>query len=61
MSAYGGQILIHRISDTFYSSNLKHKIEVVTLLKVRYPTTLIGWISGLKNIFSRVFTLNVTL
>ena len=61
MSANGGQILIHRISDTFDSSNLKHKIEVVKLLKVRYPITLICWISGLKNIFSRVFTLNVAL
>ena len=47
MSANGGQILIHRISDTFDSSNLKHKIEVVNELKVRYPTTFLQLVGAL--------------
>ena len=50
MRANGGQILIHRISDTFDSSNLKHEIEVVKLLmnsKVRYPTTFLHLVGAL--------------
>ena len=65
MSGNGGQILIHRISDTFDSSNLKHKIEVVKLLmnsKLGIPQLFFYWL-GLwyEKIFSRVFTLNVAL
>ena len=65
MSGNGGQILIHRISDTFDSSNLKHKIEVVKLLmysKLVIPQLFFNWLELLsEKIFSRVFTLNVAL
>ena len=65
MSGNGGQILIHRISDTFDSSNLKHKIEVVKLLmysKLVIPQLFFNWLElWSEKIFSRVFTLNVAL
>ena len=47
MRANGGQIHIHRISDTFDSSNLKHKIEVVKLLmnsKLGIPQLFFNWL-----------------
>ena len=47
MRANGGQVIIHRISDTFDRSNPKHKIKVVKLQmnsKLGIPQLFFNWL-----------------